>query len=291
MNIIKMLVSMIIFGSVGIVVDAIPLSRPMTAGLRAFIGAAVMAVVMIARRKPIGRNAIKKNLVWLLLSGAALSANWILLFESYDYTDSVALSTVCYYMAPVIIMLLSPLFLKERLSAVRVVCILTAVAGTVLLSVPELSFTASEPLIGIGLALGAAALYAAVVLMNKRIKNLPAQETTFCQLAAAAVITLPYALFTQTDTFTFTWQSVTPMLILGVVHTGLAYMLFFGAAGKLPAQSTALMSYLDPAVAVILSAAVLGQWITDPFQIAGAVLILGAAFVGEVFGTSRRKRG
>ena len=282
-----MILSMVIFGSVGIVVNYIPLSPAMIAGLRALIGALVMAVVMILRKKGISRAAILKNLGWLLLSGVALSANWILLFMSYDYTGSVAVSTVCYYMAPVIIMLLSPLVLREKLTGLRLLCVLTAVAGVVLLS--GLTLGTKGDLTGILLALGAAALYAAVVLINKVMKRMPAQETTFFQLLVAAVVTLPYSLFVRHDTLVLTADSLLPILILGVVHTGLAYMLFFGAAGKLPAQSTALLSYLDPLLAVVLSALVLRQTL-DAYQMIGAAMILGAAFVGEVFGSKKKRR-
>ena len=287
MNTFSMIVSMLIFGSVGIVVKYIPLSPAMIAGLRALIGALVMAVVMILRKTGINQRSIVKNLGWLLLSGIALSANWILLFMSYDYTGSVAVSTVCYYMAPVIIMLLSPLVLREKLTGLRLFCVLTAVAGVVLLS--DLTHGTKGHLTGILLALGAAALYAAVVLLNKKMTRMPAQETTFCQLLIAAVITLPYALFVQHDTLVLTASSLVPMLILGVVHTGLAYVLFFGAAGKLPAQSTALLSYLDPLVAVVLSAVILHQTMTAP-QMIGAGLILGAALVGEVFGAKKKRK-
>lgn len=285
MNAIKMIVSMTIFGSIGIIVHYLPLSSTMTAGLRALIGALVMAVVMILRRRAVNKNAIAANIGWLLLSGVALSANWILLFESYDYTGSVAVSTVCYYMAPVILMLLSPLVLHEKLSAARVLCIITSVVGVVLLS--GLTLTTPGQLTGILLALGAAVLYAAVVLINKKMKRLPAQEATFCQLLIAALITLPYAMLVQHDTLVMTAASLVPMLILGIVHTGLAYMLFFDAAGKLPAQSTGLLSYIDPLVAVVLSAVVLHQTLSS-FQLVGAALILGAALIGEM--TQKGKR-
>ncbi len=287
MSMFHMILSMVIFGTVGIVVNYIPMSSTMIAALRALIGAVVMAVVMILRRKSINRGAIMHNLGWLLLSGVALSANWILLFMSYDYTGSVAVSTVCYYMAPVIIMLLSPLILREKLTGLRIMCILTAVAGVVLLS--GLTMNTKGQLTGILLALGAAALYAAVVLINKVMKRIPAQETTFCQLLVAAVVTLPFALFVRHDAIVLTAESLIPMLILGVVHTGVAYMLFFGAASKLPAQTTALLSYLDPVLAVVLSALILHQEL-DTYRIVGAVLILGAAFIGEVFTVKKRKR-
>ncbi len=286
MNVFKMILSMAIFGTVGIVVAYIPMDPVMIAALRALLGALVMAVVMILRRKAINRRAILNNLGWLLLSGVALSVNWILLFMSYDYVG-VAVSTVCYYTAPVIIMLLSPLVLREKLSAVRVLCIFTCAAGVILL----MGLTLDTPghLTGILLALGAAVLYAAVVLINKKMKRIPAQETTFCQLLIAALVSLPYAFFVQKSPIVLTADSLIPMLILGVLHTGVAYMLFFDAAGKLPAQSTALMSYLDPLLAVVLSAVVLSEHLQTP-QIVGAVLILGAALIGEAFGTKRRSR-
>ncbi len=287
MNTLYMILSMVIFGSVGIVVNYIPLSPALIAGLRALIGALVIAVVMILRKKGIHRQAIINNWGWLLLSGVCLSANWILLFTSYDHTGSVAVSTVCYYMAPVILMLLSPLVLHEKLTGLRLTCVFVAVAGIILLS--GLTLSTKGQLTGILLALGAAALYAAVVLINKVMKRMPAQETTFCQLLIAAVVTLPYALFIRHDVLVLTASSLLPMLILGMVHTGVAYMLFFGAASKLPAQSTALLSYLDPLLAVVLSAVVLRQTMTVP-QTVGAILILGAAFIGEVFGAKKRKR-
>ena len=287
MNMFYMILSMVIFGSVGIVVNYIPLSAAMIAAMRALIGALVMAVAMILRRKAISRTAILHNLGWLLLSGAALGANWILLFMSYDHTGSVALSTVCYYMAPVFIMLLSPLVLREKMSGLRMVCSVVAVVGVVLIS--GVTLGTKGQLTGILLALGAAALYAAVVLINKVMKRMPAQETTFCQLLVAALVTLPYALFVRHDALVLTAQSLLPVLILGVVHTGLAYMLFFGAAAKLPAQSTALISYLDPLVAVVLSVLILNQTMST-WQIVGAALILGAAFVGEMFVVRKKKR-
>ena len=287
MNLFKMILSMLIFSSIGIVVNYIPMSSTMIAGMRALLGALVMAVVMILRRKAVNKSAIIKNLGWLLLSGICLSANWILLFMSYDYTGSVAVSTVCYYMAPVIIMLLSPILLRERLTGLRMMCIITSVAGVVLLS--GLTLNTPGQLTGILMALGAAALYAAVVFINKFMKRLPAQETTFCQLFIAAVITMPYALFVRQDALVVTASSLVPMLILGVVHTGIAYMLFFDAAAKLPAQSTALVSYLDPVLAVVLSAVLLHQTLST-YQMIGAALVLGAAFIGEVFGGKKRRR-
>lgn len=286
MYVFQMLCSMVIFGSVGIVTAVIPLSSPMIAGVRALIGTLFMGLVMIFRRSQINKSAMRKNAVWLILSGAALGVNWILLFEAYRYT-SVGVATLCYYMAPVFVVLLSPLVLKERLSAARFVCVLVALGGMVLVSGASLSDAKATT--GILFALGAAALYCAVVLINKRITRLPAQETTFFQLLAATAVTLPYALFTQGDAVTLSAQTVVPLLILGIVHTGVAYLLFFSAAGHLPAQSTAMLSYIDPVTAVVLAALVLDQ-IPTTLQIVGASMIVGGSILSELVTPKRKRR-
>lgn len=287
MNVLKMVLSMVIFGSIGLVVSYIPLPSVLTVGFRALLGTACIGLLMILRRSPINKNAVRKNGGWLLLSGVALAANWILLFESYEHTGSVAISTLCYYMAPVFVTLLSPLVLKERLSAVRIVCTAVAVAGAVLISGASMK----EPLVlkGILMALGAALLYCTVVLLNKKMSRLPAQETTFFQLIVATVVSLPYALITHGGSVTFSATWIVPLLILGIVHTGVAYLLFFGAANKLPAQSTAVLSYIDPVTAVILSTVVLKQSL-DAYEIAGCAMILVAAVFGELLAGRKKHR-
>ena len=290
MSMFQMILSMVIFGTVGIVVSFIPMEETMIVSLRALIGVLVIATVMMFRRKAISRTAIRQNFWWLLLSGICLSANWVLLFTSYDYTGSIAVSTVCYYMAPVFMMLLSVPFLGERLSGLRVFCVMLAVAGVVLLSFQDLRFAdGTQALLGILMALGAAVLYAVVVIINKVMKRIPSQEATFFQLLIAAAVTLPFALFVQREAIVVTAGSLIPMLILGVLHTGVAYMLFFGAAGKLSAQTTALLLYLDPFVAVVLAAVLLHQQL-EVLEIVGACMILGAAFVGEVFGGKKKRK-
>lgn len=287
MNYLKLILSMVIFGSIGLVVAYIPLPSVMIVGLRALLGTVCIGLLLIFRRKPINKVAVKKNIGWLLVSGVALAANWILLFESYDHTGSVAISTLCYYMAPVFVTILSPIFLKERLSAARIVCTAVAVAGAVMISGASMK----EPLVlkGILMALSAAVLYALIVIFNKKMTRMPAQETTFFQLIVAAVVTLPYAFVMHGGTVTFSASWLIPMLILGVVHTGIAYLLFFGAANRLPAQSTAVLSYIDPVTAILLSTVVLQQPM-DAYDIAGCAMILIAALLGELIAAKKRHR-
>ena len=274
----KMILSMLIFGSIGIFVELVGLPSAVIALLRSAIGAAVIALVMLLGKKKLDRAAIRRNLRFLLPAGAALGFNWILLFEAYRYT-SVAVATLCYYMAPVFVILLSPLLLKEKLSKTKLLCVAAALAGTALISGAS---AGSGETRGVVYGLCAALLYCAIVLLNRGVRDLPALETTLCQLAVSALVMLPYVLLTQRGAaLDFSLRTVLLVLVLGVVHTGLAYLLFFGAAAKLPAQTTAILSYIDPVTAIVLSAWLLRQPMSVP-QVCGAVLILGSTLAGEL---------
>lgn len=278
---IKMILSMLIFGSIGIFVSCIPLPSAVIALTRSLLGTLLLALVMLAGKRPAHWAAIRKNLRFLLPAGAALGFNWILLFEAYRYT-TVAVATLCYYTAPVFVVLLSPFVLKEKLSWQKLLCVAVALCGTALIS-----GASGGDMRGIALGLGAALLYCAIVLLNKGVRDLPSMELTFCQLAVSALVMLPYVLLTQSGA-ALVWGPKTLLLLalVGVLHTGLAYLLFFGAAAELPAQTTALLSYIDPVTAILLSAWLLRQPM-NAAQIAGAALLLGATLAGELVG--RRK--
>lgn len=281
---IHMILSMLIFGSIGIISAYIPLPAATLAGVRALLGALFVAAFLVLRKAPVNKSAFKANALPLLLSGAAIGLNWVLLFESYKHT-SVAVATVCYYMAPVIVTVLSPLFFKETLTPQKLCCVAAAVAGAVLIS--GVTFKDSIQFKGILLALAAAVLYASVVIVNKKMPRVPPTERTFYQLCAAAVVILPYAVFTNGFAVTLSGDALKWLFIMGLVHTAVAYILFFSAASRLPATSTALLSYIDPASAVLLSVFWLGQPL-DEFQIVGVILIIGASFAGEWFQKKKR---
>ena len=276
---IKLITAMLLFGTIGLVRRYIPYSSAVTALARALIGAVLLGAVMLLRRKRIDGGAVKRQAVRLLVSGILLGANWILLFEAYRRT-TVAAATVYYYMAPVFILLAAPLFLRERVTWQKILCTAAALAGVVLVSGVWTDGLAGAG--GAAYGLAAAVLYAAVVLLNKKITGLTAQERTVWQLAVAAAALLPYTLLTEPasgwfwETGGFLW-----LLLAGVVHTGLAYTLYFGSLTGLPAQSAALISYIDPLTAVVLSVTVLHEPMTWPLAV-GAVLILGGALLGEI---------
>ena len=184
----------------------------------------------------------------------------MLLFEAYNHT-TVATATLCYYMQPTMVTLLSPLLFHERLTPRRLLCALAAVVGMVFVSGVADGNTGGD-VTGILLGLGAAALYASVIILNKLAPRGNAYGRTIVQLASAAACLIPYLLLTHVD-LTAAFTSLQPrglimLLIVGVVHTGLAYALYFGSMQGMKAQSIAVLSYIDPVSALILSALLLG---------------------------------
>ena len=217
----------------------------------------------------------------LPLSGALLGLNWMLLFEAYRHT-TVAIATLCYYMQPTILIFLSPTLFREPLRGKQLVCALLSVAGMVLVSGVGGAGTDVLDGLGIGLGLAAAALYALIIVLNKIMGPVDPWRRTVVQLTAAACALLPYVLLTGGfQEPRLSGGALAALLVVGVVHTGVAYALYFSSMGKLPAQTLALFSYIDPVTALLLSALVLGEALSARGFV-GAALILACAVFGEV---------
>lgn len=274
--------SVSVFGTIGIFVRWIGLPSSVIALVRGAVGAAFLLLLARFRHAPIDRAALHRRWQLLLLSAAMMSFNWITLFEAYRYT-TVATATLCYYMAPIFVTLISPVLLKERLTARKLLCVFLALAGMVFVSgVPQSGLPGPSEAKGILLALCSAALYAGVILINKYLAGVPAYDRTLLQLACAAAVMIPYILLTED----LSAMSVTPLgavllLIVAVFHTGWCYALYFGSMTVLSAQTVALFSYIDPIVAILLSALLLREplgW----SGILGAALVLGSTLVSEL---------
>ena len=274
--------SVSVFGTIGVFVRWIGLPSSVIALVRGAVGAAFLLLLARFRHAPIDRAALLRRWQLLLLSAAMMSFNWITLFEAYRYT-TVATATLCYYMAPIFVTLISPVLLKERLTARKLLCVFLALAGMVFVSgVPQSGLPGSSEAKGILLALCSAALYAGVILINKYLAGVPAYDRTLLQLACAAAVMIPYILLTED----LSAMSVTPLgavllLIVAVFHTGWCYALYFGSMTVLSAQTVALFSYIDPIVAILLSALLLREplgW----SGILGAALVLGSTLVSEL---------
>ena len=276
--------SMVIFGTIGIFVRHIPLPSSVIAFFRGLVGTVFLLLVIRFSGKQVSIVSVKRNLPKLCVSGAALGLNRILLFEAYRYT-TVATATLCYYLAPIIIMLVSPMILKERLTAKKALCILSALIGMVFVSgVTQGSLPEASELRGILFGLAAACLYATVVLINKRIQGIEALDRTVVQLGISAAVLAPYILATENLFVLLPQLSLISALLLvfvAIVHTGVAYALYFSSIRDISAQTAALFSYIDPVVAILLSACLLGESMTVS-SVIGAVMILGSAIVSEL---------
>ena len=281
-----LILAMSIFGTIGLLRKFIPLPSGTIALFRGAIGTVTLFLVMLVTRKRLDWRAIRRNLLLLLVSGVFLGFNWVLLFEACEYT-TVATATLCYYMAPMIVVAVSPFLLREKMTLKRLLCVLVTLVGAVLIS--GVLKDGDSDWRGILLGLGAALLYAAIVLSNKRLKEIGAYDRTVVQLAVATVVMLVYTLLAEeVSVEAFTPTVIVLLAVAGIVHTGLAYALYFGSVGALPAQTVAIFSYIDPAVAVLLSALVLQEPI-GAVEIVGAVLILGSAVIAEVKFENRKK--
>lgn len=274
--------AMLIFGTIGLFRRMIPFPSSLIAATRGLIGTLFLLFFLTLTHQKLSVSSIKKNLIPLVLSGTLMGFNWILLFESYNYT-SVAVSTVCYYMAPVFVILAAPVFFKEKLTLKKIICAAFAFAGILLVSgIFKTSFTGINEIKGVLFGLAAAILYASVILINKKLTSIESFDRTILQLGTSAVVLFPYTMTTENlSSLTFDGNVLILLLITGIVHTGIAYVLYFHSIKTLDTQSIAIYSYIDPMSAILFSALFLNETVTA-IEMIGMVLILGSAFLSEI---------
>lgn len=278
----SLIASISIFGTIGLLRRFLPVPSGFLAMTRGLMGAAFLLLLMRLRGGRLSREAIRANGWRLIASGAMIGFNWILLFEAYRYT-TVAIAELCYYMAPVFILIAAPFLLRERLTPRKLLCVAAALLGVALVSdLAGSGFSGASEWRGVLFGLAAAVLYAGVVLLNKQIRDIGAYDKTIVQIGVAGAVLIPYVLLTEDlSAVELTPRVAALLLVAGLVHTGLAYALYFSSMDALPAHTLALLGYLDPVIAVLLSALVL----CEPMlltQALGAALILCAAIVAEL---------
>lgn len=277
-----MTASMAIFGTLGLFTRNITVSSGELALYRAILAAALIALYLLAARQPIRLAQIRGELP-LLLSGVAMGINWILLFQAYRYT-TISMATLSYYFAPVIVTAVSPVLFRERMTKKQLLCFLLSTAGLVLIIGAGETGGSGTDLTGILFGLGAAVFYAAVILLNKRIRQVAGIHRTFLQLVAAAVILLPYVALTGGSSLgSLSALGFGCLLVVGLIHTGITYCMYFTALRDLSGQEAAILSYIDPLVAALVSVALLGEAMTL-WQAVGGAMILGFTLVNELGG-------
>ena len=280
-----LIASMTTFGTIGLFVKNIPLSSSEIALYRAILASLLIYAFLLIKRERFCWNDVKKEIPILFISGAAIGFNWILLFEAYKYT-TVSIATLSYYFAPVIVTLVCPILFKEKMGAKQWLCFAMSTLGIALITGFDIS-SGGNHFIGILLGLSAACLYASVILLNKYIKKTGDIHRTLLQFLATSVVLTPYVLLTDGINITsLNLKGWIFLLAVGLIHTGITYCMYFSSLKSLTGQQTAILSYIDPLVAVLISVFILKESIT-PVQILGGILILGFTLYNEI--PSRKK--
>ena len=275
-----LIASMTIFGTLGLFVRNIPVSSGELALYRAVLATLLIGIFLLVTKQKIPFSNIKKEVPLLLASGIAMGINWILLFEAYKYT-TVSIATLSYYFAPVIVTVVCPILFKEKLTGKQIICFVMSTAGLVLITgIGDVG--GSSGFIGILFGLGAAVFYTTVILLNKFIKNVEGIHRTFLQFLAAIIVLAPYVILSSGVTLgnlnSVGWVN---LLIVGLIHTGISYCLYFPSLKELPGQKAAILSYIDPLVAVLISVTILGETM-NVWQVVGGILILGFTLWNEL---------
>jgi RarD protein len=277
----SLIVAMLVFGSIGVFRRLIPLPSAFIAFTRGIIGALFLLAFILVKYRSLNFKAIRKNIVILALCGTFIGINWVLLFEAFNYTD-VSIATMCYYVSPIFVLIGSLIFYGERLTVKKGACALVSLFGMVLVSGILEGEIKSEDILGILLALGASVFYAAVTLLSKKLDGVSRYETGFVELLFAGVIVLPYSLsFEEIALGALEIVDVFLLLLVGILHTGIAYALFFGATSALPSSKVALFSYIDPASALLFSFIILSERLS-PLSTLGAIAILLSAIASDL---------
>lgn len=271
--------AMLIFGSNGVFASMLEMSGAQLVLLRTLIGGAVLLIIILISRSRTPKEVLLREKWRLLFAGVCLGANWALLFEAYNLMN-VSLATLTYYTAPVLVLVLAPLVLKERQNGLAYLGMAVVIVGMLLVVGTDFG-EGGVSATGLIVGLGSAVFYAMLMLVNKQITGVSGLNLTFIEIVIAAVILLPYVFATSggvplpTDT-----RGIFALLFLCTVNTGFACWLYFSSMNRLPAKAVALMGYFDPVSALIFSAVFLDERLSG-VQLAGAVLVLAGALVGQ----------
>ena len=275
--------SLLIFGSNGVFAAHIDLSSAEIVCMRTLIGSAALILVLLLSRTGLDWGAMRREALKLIAAGICLGVNWALLFEAYKLM-SVSMATLTYYTSPVIVLLLSPVLLKEKQSVRAYIGMAAAVVGLVLaVGLSDAAITATGLLVG----LGSAVFYAALIVFNKKIDGVSGLPLTTIEMVIAACVMVPYVLLTGGRIgFPPDMEGTLYLLFLCLVNTGLTCFMYFSSMNKLPARAVALFGYVDPVSALIFSAVFLGDRL-GVAQLAGAALVFAGAAWGQ--STGRQK--
>ena len=272
------IIAVVLYGTVGMFLRFSGLPSEAVALYRGVLGALFILLYRTVRGEKPDSAAIRRNLPMLLLSGVLLGLNWIFLFAAYVKT-TVAVASLCNYMAPILVIAFAPLVLKEKLDPRKLPCIAAALLGIILVS--DLFGGGIGDPAGIIYGLAGAVCFAGIVFCNRRLRDIPAIDRALVQLGISAATVLPYVLLKNGGLPLPSGRALLIVLMLGIVQTGIAYCLYFRGMAVLPVQTVAILGYLEPVVSVLCSFFFLHEPLSALGWV-GAALVIAAAAVSEL---------
>ncbi len=273
----KYLLALLMFGTNGIVASHISLSSYEIVLLRTLIGSLFLMTIFFLAGGKLSFYKYKKQSAFLAVSGIAMGASWMFLYEAYAQIG-VSISSLLYYCGPVIVMTLSPLLFEEKLTLPKIIGFMAVLAGIFLVNG---NISGQLDKWGIICGLMSAVMYSFMVICNKKAEGIMGLENSMLQLFVSFLIAAVFVGIKQGYVMDIQVESVLPIVILGLVNTGIGCYFYFSSIGKLSVQTVAVCGYLEPLSAVLFSAILLDERLTM-LQIIGAVLIIGGAMCGEL---------
>jgi len=280
----KHIMSLLLFGTNGVIASYISLTSSEIVLTRTFIGSLFLLAIFLIKRGKVTFYKDKMQALFVLISGVAMGMSWMLLYEAYELTG-VSIASLLYYCGPVVVMILSPLLFKEKLTKIKIIGFGMVVIGIICLN-SGITDSLNEKGLVVGLL--SAVMYAVMVIFNKKAKNITGMENTIIQLLVSFLTVAVFVIVKQGAAINILPSDVIPILILGVINTGIGCYLYFSSIGYLPVQTVSICGYLEPLSAVLLSAVILGETM-HIVQIIGAVLILCGAAGSELIKQEKTK--
>ncbi|NCC47940.1 MAG: DMT family transporter [Clostridia bacterium] len=274
----KYILSMLLFGLNGIVASRIALSSYEIVWLRTLFGSLFLIGVFFLGRRTMAFRHHRKSFIYLILSGVSMGISWMLLYEAYQLIG-VSIASLLYYCGPVIVMILSPILFRERLTRNRVISFLVVLAGVYLINgqMPQTQQAGRGILFGLLSAL----MYSGMVIFNKKAHGITGLENASFQLLVSFLTVTVFIAFRHGLTIPADSVNWPAILTLGLVNTGVGCYLYFSSIGHLPAQTVAIFSYLELLSAVLFSVLLLRE-VLHPLQIAGALIMIGGAVFAQI---------
>lgn len=273
----KYIFSLLLFGSNGVIASYISLSSYEIVFFRSLIGSLLLIALFKVAGNKFALTQNKRHLCYLTLSGAAMGASWMFLYEAYQQIG-VGIATLAIYCGPVIVMVLSPFLFKEKLTLPKIIGFAAVLWGIFFINIQAIQDGKTTW----GLICGgmSAIMYAIMVIFNKKAISITGMKNATIQLATAFLTVAIFLVLRQGLVIDVSPSDWLPILILGLLNTGIGCYLYFSAISGLPVQSVAILGYLEPLSAVVFSTVFLKE-ILHPIQILGGVLIIGGAQFAE----------